>query len=245
MDKKTYLSQFSKLMRWRFPTEEAEDIISDYAELLNAQPEDSQALMKNLGSPFAAATQLKPSKEYYRWLAVFLLLALCSVYFFFGIFNRWRDFHTFNLVLFCLSITLAVFWKQTLSPKKENYSCHGLSSALIGLLALVITVNIIIWKTLWSVAVPVERAIVIYRACIYIVSGISVISMFVGLIKCRIQNRRWLALTILSLTALFVCLLWMMILTTLSDPDELLPFILRNMIPPSIIGAVGVIWSLC
>ena len=58
MNKKMYLSRFSRLARWRLPADEAEDVIADYTELVAAQPEDGEALLKHLGSPFAAAMQI-------------------------------------------------------------------------------------------------------------------------------------------------------------------------------------------
>lgn len=81
LNKQTYLKRFSRLVRWRLPAGEADDVTADYAELIEAHPQDGEALLKNLGTPFAAAMHLKSFREYRRWMTVFVLLGLCLVYF--------------------------------------------------------------------------------------------------------------------------------------------------------------------
>lgn len=245
IDQKTYLKRFSKFARWRLPANEAEDVIADYTELIAAQPKDGEDLLKNLGNPFAAAMQIKPAKEYYHWMAVFALLGLCSVYFFCGLFCRWREYETFNYVLFYLSVGLSAFWKGILPKREERQNCRNLVPAVIGTAALSIASSFFMWNTMWSQELSGEQAALILRSCVYITAIIALILSLTGLIRCRMYHRRWLALAVMGFTVLFICLLWMDLLTRLDNADAILPWIQRSMIPPFVIGTAGVIWSLC
>ena len=245
MNREAYLKRFSRLARWRLPAGEAEEVIADYRELVTAQPEGGEALLKNLGSPFSAAMQIKPAKEYWRWMAVFALLGLCSVYFFCGLFCRWREYEIFNYVLFYFSVGLATFWKGILPKREKRQNCRNLVPAVIGTAALSIASSFFMWSTMWSQKLSGEQAALILRSCAYITSIIALIVSLTGLIRCRMYHRRWLALAIMGFTVLFICLLWMDLLTRLDNADTILPWIQRKMIPPFVIGTAGVIWSLC
>lgn len=131
MDKKTYINQFSKLVRWRLPSEEAEDVIADYEELLSAHPEDGAALVKTLGDPVLAAKLLGAAREYLCWMAVFSLLSLNMLFFVFNLFNCWMDYHKYQTYLFYFSIGLIAFWRWK-NPKKKEEKCPGLWPAMLG-----------------------------------------------------------------------------------------------------------------
>lgn len=239
------MKRFSRLTRWRLPAGEAEEVIADYRELIAAQPEEGEALLKNLGSPLRAAMQIKPAKEYWRWMEVFALLGLCSVYFFCGLFCRWREYEIFNYVLFYLSVGLAAFWKGILPKREKRQNCRNLVPAVIGTAALSIASSFFMWNMMWSRELSGNQAALILRNCVYITAIIALTVSLTGLIRCRMYHRRWLALAVIGFTALFLCLLWMDLLTRLDNADAILPWIQKNIIPAFVTGVVGVIWSLC
>ena len=255
MDKKTYLKQFSRLVRWRLPAEEAEDVISDYKELLSIQPEDGQELVKKLGTPFAAVQQLKTAKEYKCWLVVFSALTLCSAFFFCGLFTGgdfgWRYSQAFNTAIFYLFIGLAAFWKWK-SPRGKG-KCPGLLSVMLGLLgtAAVLAALIAFWL------IPIIQYLKgdvpfisgdwvapLFAAVLRLDSGLAFILGITGLINSRLRDRRWLSVSTMAVTVLFIAMNMVLLMTSLSDPDAVCPAVMR-LIPPAVIGILGVIWSLC
>ena len=253
MNKQTYLKRFSKLIRWRLPSGEAEDAISDYAELLNAQPEDGEALLKNLGTPFAAAMQIKPAKEYYHWTVVSALLALCAVYFFCGLFAGWYWRYTvaFNTVLFYFAVGLTAFWKWKSPRRKEKPS--GLLPALLCMLIPIALLAAVLWFVLAMVSglsngnfdIPAWEVAPVISTVLRLTGGISLAAALAGLIQCRTRDRRWFSVVVLALTLLFLCTAWFWMLKCLSDPDAILPMVQKTMVLPCIAGTAGVIWSLC
>lgn len=74
MDAQTYLKKFSRIVRWKLPKSEADEVLADYQEMLaQCSGETTQAF----GQPAQAARLLSEPKMYYRWLAVFGLLTFC------------------------------------------------------------------------------------------------------------------------------------------------------------------------
>lgn len=244
-DKQIYLEQFSKLIRWRLPTGEAEDVIADYTELLAAQPEDGKALLKHLGSPFAAAMHLKPFWEYRRWMTVFALLGTCLVYFLCGLFTRAWTLHTFNTWLFYLAVGLSSLWKWRRAGGKRD-RCPGLLPAMLGLLG-------------FGVVLAVGTAVLLYAFSLHMMPGkwygpviysvlrgtgcVSLGAGLIGLIRCRTRNCRWLALTVLSLTLLIFCLTTVWFLRSLNNISILQFWAGRHIVLPAIAGMIGVIWT--
>ena len=74
MDAQTYLKKFSRIVRWKLPKSEADEVLADYQEMLaQCSGETTQAF----GQPAQAVRLLSEPKMHYRWLAIFALLAFC------------------------------------------------------------------------------------------------------------------------------------------------------------------------
>lgn len=69
MNKEAYLKKFSCAARWRLSAPEAEEVISDYAEMME---DTGEALEEKWGTPMQAARLLGNTKAYYKWLALFV-----------------------------------------------------------------------------------------------------------------------------------------------------------------------------
>ncbi len=72
MNRQQYLKKFSGAVRWWLSAEEAEDIIADYEEMLE---ETGEPLEEKWGHPWEAAKLIGNATVYYKWLAVFGVLA--------------------------------------------------------------------------------------------------------------------------------------------------------------------------
>ena len=70
-----YFSRLSRAARWYLPPAEAAEVLEDYREITAGRSEEE--LRQDLGTPRAAVRQLAQPKVYRRWLAVFLILSAC------------------------------------------------------------------------------------------------------------------------------------------------------------------------
>lgn len=249
MDRQAYLRYFSKVICWRLPPDEAADVTADYAELLNARPGDGQVPLKQLGHPFTAALRIKSSKEYRCWMAVFSILALFSAYFLCGLFNRWWTLRAFNEVLFYLSVGLAALWsRKSARGRGEKRSCPGLPAALLGLLGLGAVFTGVTAALLHAFSLrlmPGEWYGPVIYSTLRILGCVSFIAGWAGLVNCRMRDGRWLSLTVLGFTLLFLCLTTVWFLRSLNNISIVQFWMGRHIVIPAMIGTMGVIWSLC
>ncbi|MCM1148836.1 MAG: hypothetical protein NC319_01945, partial [Butyricicoccus sp.] len=77
--KRDYISRLAFLARWRFPAEEAEDIISDYREMVANEPGTDAELVQRFGTPWAALRQIKSGGVSRLWLAEGALSFACLI----------------------------------------------------------------------------------------------------------------------------------------------------------------------
>ncbi len=75
--KRDYISRLALLARWRFSSEEAEDIISDYREMIAAEPGTYAELVERFGTPWNAVRQIPGAGLSRVWLAAFALSFGC------------------------------------------------------------------------------------------------------------------------------------------------------------------------
>lgn len=244
MDKQTYLKYFSKYVRWMFPEEEAEDVTADYKELLSAHPEDGTLLVKTLGTPLEAVRKLGRTKEYTAWMVFFTIVSLGCMYFFAGLVARWCLHEKINIVVFYLLVAMVSLWKWK-NPKEGKTRCRGLLPALVGLAVFAAVMCGVMWKLFWTMTEYIDLRILELKFSLYLLSGVSFIAGIIGLVKCRMQNRRWVSLCVLAFTILYLCSIIGSVFWGLSDVDAILPYILEYAPISIITGAAGVVWTLC
>ena len=76
--KKDYMARLERAARWRLPAQEAEDVISDYRDIVSDPPRTEEELCREVGDPEQVIKLLvSPPRAYYTWLAVFAALAFC------------------------------------------------------------------------------------------------------------------------------------------------------------------------
>ncbi len=252
MDKKSYLDRFSKLVRWRLPADEAEDVISDYTELLAAHPEDETALVKTFGDPALAAKVLGITREYLCWMIVLAILCINFSYFLLATFGVYSyAYYQFDVdkILFYFSIGLIAFWKWK-SPKGSQRKCPGLLPAVLGMLipaaalgALLIFFYIICLKSINGDYSGFGGWIApLFSVVLRLTGSVSWIAAIAGLICSRMRDRRWLVITAMAVTILFCCMQSMLLMFSL-DSGEAALRALKCYVPFLVVGTAGVIWT--
>ena len=74
--KRSYFESLTRAARWRLPPDEAQEVLEDYAALLEETPRSEEALRREIGEPVAAVRALVEPKKYRRWLRVFGFLTV-------------------------------------------------------------------------------------------------------------------------------------------------------------------------
>ena len=88
------------------------------------------------------------------------------------------------------------------------------------------------------------RSYPIFKSALYLAGFISFAAALAGLIQYRMRDRRWLIVTAMAVTILFVSMELFLLISSLDNKDAVLPamrYIMRHVIA----GTVGVIWTLC
>lgn len=204
MDQNTYLKKFSRIVRWKLPKPEADEVIADYHELLTQCSEEST---QAFGQPKQAAELLSDPQSYHRWLVVFGLLAFCLLLSEFLLlrasFARYPMVQMYVLLFVGLASSLLWFRPQPGEDHKLPLP-KGLCPMLLGLLVLVIIIAALlsgliqgVWKSL-----PDGLYGRVMNGALLLLGTIAAIFGLFGLVHARLSNRRWCALYILGFTTL-------------------------------------------
>lgn len=225
MNKKQYLRRFSWSVRWQLPPEEAGDVLADYRELVEGSGEAE--LMETLGKPWQAARLLRTNRIYFQWLAVFGVLMACTLLpalYLLGMEGMWRLARTDGLFQFFFvgAILLSLFWFRRAGVKGDGRPKALLPALLAVLLAGVAAAAFMFWLTWYMLAVSngitVEIPFRLGPVAIFTLRALGAFSTLAGifgLVKSRIEDRRWLALYIMGFTALFLCMSVYAVLTSM------------------------------
>ena len=218
MDQECYLRIFSRRVRWRLPRVEADDILSDYEEILRHYPEaHSDTLVQALGTPHQAARLLPASKEYRCWLVVFSVLMLCLLLPEIRLLQG-----QFVLRAQCWlpgflgigSVVSLLWFRRCDSPEKSPLppNIRRISAAiLLVLLAGCVVISGLAWK-LWG-WLPEHMYGTVARWTLSIIGSFGAIAAVGGAIQARLSDRRWQAVYIMGLTLLIMCAVTLSFLT--------------------------------
>lgn len=224
-------SRFSFWVRWWYPREEAQEILSDYAEFPDP----------DLSRPLRIVRDLGLSRGCWSWLAAFCVQAAClllpAVWLF-------RSAHHASLtcLLSVLGVVLSLIWFQ--SGEKEKFPSRiipvlllelALLGAAGGLLAGVII-------TPWSFVGFGRRFSWFFLA----IGLFGAVLGLCGLIKARVSDRRWRAVYSLGLTVLVLCTVALSMLHSmnLSEGSWWIPYV-RRAVWTCLVGLAFAGVSLC
>lgn len=248
MNKKQYLKRFTWSACWQLPPEEAGDVLADYRELVEGSEEGE--LVKTLGKPYQAARLLRTNRTYFQWLAVFGVLMACAllpVLYLLGMKRMWHLARTGGLFLFFFvgAILLSLFWFRTRGFKGAHRP-KTLFPALLAVLLAGAAVSAFMFWLFWytlivyndiTVQVPAQFAPVAIFS-LRMLGVFSTLAGIFGLVKSRIEDRRWLALYILGFTVLFLCVSVYSLLTAM---DNILDWIEPWRVQNVLLGIAGLV----
>lgn len=237
MDKELYLKKLSRAARWHLAPREAAEVIADYRELLADSGGEG-----DFGDPVQAVRLLERPREYRRWLAVFLLLAVIAlaaplsglqnlafelgIFVFLPVLYSLSGFFNYNQSLLVwlplLGMGLALTWFRRRDAETAE---RPPLRRLVPLLMVQTLCMAAAWGVFWMVAAYISMPIglmeflgthaSIYRAIgLFLpLGGLLCGALGVGgLIRARTENRRWLAAYVWGLAAAGMCTAVLMLL---------------------------------
>ena len=228
--KKDYLTRLEQWARWMLPKNEAEDVISDYRDIVNAQPRSDGELLRDLGKPRDVVRPLAQPKQYRTWLAVFAILAACVLlpgYSGFGFFSwtlfRWcfEQGHLHLGPIFALlGMVLALVWFRRSKDEPKSPIPKGIIITSALLLVWIGLIFLYHWALLydmdgfiamWGMMEPligprrsVFRSVYLSQWAMCFLPFIASFLALYWLVKARVHDRRWAAAYILALTAIVI-----------------------------------------
>lgn len=215
-----YLKKLELAARWRLPPDEAEEVASDYREMLEEQAEEPPEC--RWGPPAQVVRLLEKPGQYRRWLTAFGLMALCVALPLWGLFGGAFYRNLFTL-LAALGTLCALAWFGRHGRKKAGRAPYALWALLLCQLLLAAAAG----GTLW---LAVYRWMDLAKAgwmnpgnigprvdLVFHLAGLGSGALaLLGLVLARLQDRRWRALYILGAAVLTLCLLVLSVLHSMS-----------------------------
>lgn len=273
--RRDYMTRLSRIARWKLPPAEAREVIEDYSEMISQNPRSEEELSQDLGKPAEAIRLITQKKLYYRWLVAFAVMSIClllpamsrvSFICDFGIFQDFTSMLTYfagihlaGNVVIPFFLTAGLIISQIWFRRNGFREKSRLPRRMLPLLAIQFLGLIGVWFIIWLAlfcspeqlakifAGEIPRAMVVGDILIWGGFGIAVIGMF-GLVKARLEDRRWLAVYALGLTVSALCVAVLALLMNMrldfnSDGWQMLYF--KYYIFLTVIGLGGTVASLC
>jgi hypothetical protein len=221
MDQQTYLKKFSRAARWYLPRREASEVTADYKTMLSERTESGGDLVAELGKPSRAAWLLREKRAYAKWLAAFVLMALCLL-----APEVWLLTARFPRPVFCMAVPLVIglvvviLWFRRDFGVKGDIPC-GLRPAVFVLIVILAAALLILWCLAQNpLVLPPNHIGPIARQVLLLAGIVTGILALWGLIQGRMTDPRWAVLYGLGLVILMLCALVMADLTSM-DADPL------------------------
>ena len=232
--KKDYMTRLERAARWRLPPQEAEDVISDYREMVGDPPRPEEELLRELGKPRDAVRPLTRKWPYRIWLAVFLVMSFCVLTLSFSQFDirSWliyfedyfygtRD--NLSRVVTALGAVTALVWfhwqgrKAARLPKAIPILLAALLAWCGGVILYCWAFSrdfygfLDIWGTMPTLIGPNAGepiSVSLFLPLDLMAYGSLVLSLagVAWLVKARTGDRRWAAVYIMALTAILAAL---------------------------------------
>ena len=242
MDKQTYLKRFSRAARWRLGHREAEEVVADYAELLEQRPpEQDDTLVQDLGKPEAAARLLTEEKAYRRWLWSFCAMIFCLLLpelILTGPYLSGQP-RPIEYGVFFLGVTLALVWFHSGGEKtKRPRALLWILAAMTVMLLAVAAVLACLFTGAWETWPPEWYGLTAFFV-LSLASTVAVAAGIFGTIRARTDDRRWAALYILGLTTAVISLQIMTALVGLCTTDT--HWLQREGIRWAVLGGIGLV----
>ena len=250
--KRDYLSRLRRAARWMLLPEDAAEVIADYEDIALGRSDDE--LLRDIGNPVQAVKLVADRKEYRHWLRAFTVLAVCVLLIpltlwvsFPHYFYRFTDSLDTRALFWAAGLLLALWyrWKTRKNPAAP------VPPALPPLaLATLLSTGAMAWwqHRLLAASVAAADAAALWgefraqRICWHILVFLFAAMGLYALVRVRTENRRWLALFVLALTAQLAVMMSFLFATRLSiEPDAILFYLAAMERERAIVAAVGVV----
>lgn len=252
-----YLQRLTWAARWQLPAAEADEVVSDYAELLEEDPRSYEEQRQSFGTPYQAVRLLADGWGYHRWLAVFGVLALCLLFpllWMYGLSVRVQLSEGIYLFFLLLGGILSLIWFRRQGRKSAPLS--RLLPLLLGLTALLgLLVCLMAWPvfqprllgSFLTVFAPLQLG-TLYRLALETIALLAAAAGLLGLLLARLKDRRWIALYVLGLAVVLLAFLLYGLLTSMSLDTAAdswqIPYVVR-MAQAGVLGLIGMGVALC
>lgn len=266
--KRDYLSRLSRAARWYLPPAEAMEVIEDYQDIVGREHRSEEELRRDLGVPGAAARQLAQPKAYRRWMAVFLLLAaglllpaadvvltelssgLWELFRFDLLLNGIANTSHYAEVFFPVGVLLSLVWFQRNGRKGQTFP-----KKIWLFIPLVLLGMAWVWFLAWVV---LEMRFEVFdflfpdrgwimRLTLSLNALIAGLVGAAGLVKARLEDRRWRAVYVWGLTGVVLNIFLWKVFTSMSVDfygSWQLPYLIR-LVSITATGILGTAVSLC
>lgn len=261
--KRSYFSRLSLATRWQLPPAEARDVLSDYQELLTQNPRSEEELRRDLGDPVQAVRLLAQPKQYRRWLTVFWVLTAClllpalgllpGMAWLWDLFTQYLRALPVDLIFLLAGTVVSLVWFR-----REGRRDRPFPKKVLLILVLQLAGMAYLWFLIWLVvgehfdlmyemfAVPgaVGRSVNRLTWSIFLLALAGVF----GLLKARLDDRRWRAAYVLGLTAAVLCMSLLSMLKGVSLDSSSTDWYmdhLRQYLLLTAVGLIGTGASLC
>lgn len=261
MPRKDYLARLNRAARWSLPRAEADEVVSDYRELLAARPRSEAELSRDLGDPAKAVRLLRQGWAYEGWIAVFLVLAVSLLLpvlcIFQPVWNVMEPYHR-QLLKFLPAVGMGAalvwfFWSDRSQGRRPLPK--GLLPLLVLLLAAAAGVVAFTWAVMFVFLkggtiplVPPARIGPAISVLFEFLGGLAGLLGMLGLVRARIADRRWRALYVLALAVASVSLSVLAVLRSMSldisAPGWWLPYFWKS-VGLSAVGLAATGVALC
>jgi len=244
--KKDYMVRLERAARWRLPRQEAQDVISDYRDIVGDPPRPEEELLRDLGKPRDVIRPLVERKAYRTWLAAFGVMAACILALgisptgpgfpiWIAFFHVWSDYPP-GPILAVPGLFMALVWFRWRGQKIGSLP-RAIPILLAALLAYICAILLFCWantqdhegfSAMWGTMKPliligpnnaVSKSMYLSKlAMIYTCPLLALVGVY-GLVKARVGDRRWAAVYILALTAILAALLVLHLATSMNIPS--------------------------
>lgn len=244
--KKDYFSRLRIAARWQLEHSEAEDVLSDYQDLVHSRSEEE--LLRDFGPPSQVIQLVRQPGPYNLWMVVFVVLTALLLL-----------SSKLQLVAAVPALLLAFFWFQ-LRGTRENGG--RLPRGFIPVMSVQAVLFLFVWVLIYfslntevlvwlaSLHYPSMVGQLFYRFLCVIRGGSFLLGLY-GLVSARLGDRRWRAVYIFALLTITLAGALIAVLSNM-DLGGFLGSMIKGFLPEfwnclliTVIGLAGTGVSLC